>query len=127
MGNLGNVHPLLKLIKRQSYNDYTKHLNEITIVLQCRVKSKRSYLVNISKEKRITHSFPYGIRNVIQLVHFDHLVKKCVSHFRIFRDEEEDHFADFISTGSYITYGDFLEIALASYKAKYLPLINFND
>ena len=53
------------------------------------------------------------IRNVIKLVHFDPLFKKYGSHFRIFRDEEEDHFADFISTGDYITYADFLEIALA--------------
>ena len=73
------------------------------------------------------HSFPDGIRNVIRLVHFDTLVKKCGSHFRIFRDEQEDHFADFISTVAYIMYGDFLEIALAFYNEKYIPLINSND
>ena len=66
---------------------------------------------------------------MIELVNFDLLVKKkCGFLFRIFRDkEEEDHFTDFVSTGAYITYGDFLEIALAAYKEKYLSLINSND
>ena len=79
------------------------------------------------KEESFIHSFSDDRRNVIELVHFDPLVKKCGSHFRIFRDEEEDHFADFISTVAYIMYGDFLEIALAFYNEKYIPLINFND
>ena len=69
--------PLPKVIKRQSYNDYTKHADEIPLVLQRLINTKRSDLVTISKETGILYStISRWHRELAKDIHFNPLDKK---------------------------------------------------
>lgn len=121
---------LPKLVKRQSYNDYSKFEDKIPMVLQRLVNTRRGELVSVSNETGIPYStISRWHQQLGKNTRFNPLDRKWGLHRRIFTDEEEDSIADYIminyiQPGRYFTDEDFKEIAYQAWKEKYLPYLN---
>ena len=125
--------PLPRIIKRQSYNDYSKFADSIPQILERLINTKRGDLVQISNQTGIPYSTISRWHQALgKNTRFNPLVRKWGEHRRIFTDEEEDMIADyivtnFIQTGIYFTDEDFKEIALQAWQEKYIPIYNSDD
>ena len=121
---------LPKLVKRQSYNDYSKFAEQIPMVLNRLKNTKRGDLVQVAKETGIPYStISRWHQELGKNIHFNPINRKWGTHRRIFSDEEEDAIADYIvenyiRPGYHFTDDDFKDIALQAWREKYLPILD---
>ena len=125
--------PLNRIIKRQSYNDYSKFADSIPAVLERLVNTKRGDLAEVSNQTGIPYSTISRWHQALgKNTRFNPLDRKWGQHKRIFTDQEEDMIADYIvlnyiQPGIYFTDEDFKELALQAWQEKYLPIYNSDD
>lgn len=124
---------LPRLIKRGSYNDYSKYNDVIPAVLQRLLNTKRGDIMKVHEETGIPYStLSHWHQQLCKNTHFNPLNPKYGYHRKIFTDDEEDSIADFIlknyiNEGLHFTDEDFKEIAMIAWQEKYLPFLNSED
>lgn len=124
---------LPKLFKRAPYRNYETIKDQISDILNALRKTKRGDIAEFSRQTGIPFStLSRWQKELIRNASFNPLDKKYGLSLRIFTDLEEDAIADYITQnyilkGLYFTDDDFIEVAMAAYREKYIPILNSED